>query len=142
MFESFQTGDCHEEKYGAQTRSKTKDIQKHRKGNLMKCFFRKYLTKKTQHLIVLIIGCGHKSKRNIIFSAKQDGLYDIPNVYLDCKLYFYQESFEKEDAFREDDSNTRREKDLSATRELLNFLQSNPTIWKRINSPDGGLRLV
>ena len=112
----------------------------HRERYVMKCLFQQCFVKIRQHLIILVVGCGHKSKTSIAFPVEEDGLYNIPNVYLDSKLYFHQGFLEKEDAIRENANNTRREKDLSATGELLDYLKSDPAIWKRIKCPNGEIR--
>ena len=136
--DAFEIKDIFEEYFNVEKKSKRKNEQKQRKRDLVRCFFRQRFIKPTQ---VLFIGCRHRSNNSKVFSIGQGGLYNIPNVYIESTVYLEQGFIKEYDTPSDDCGHEESGKNISATGELLDFLHSNPTTWKRINYPGGVISL-
>ena len=127
LLDVFQTRNIFEENINRRNRAKNKET--HKKKNHPIYFLRQIFIKRTQTMMTLVIGCRNRSTRSMVFPTDQGRLYNTPNVDMDSHVYLEQDILEKCDTFaKDDDWQIGNEKDLSATGELLDFLNSDPMI--------------
>ena len=128
----FEISGMFEEYFQVGEKGKQKTKQKHGKKTLV-YIFRQCLGKPIQ---VAHIACRHRPNNPIVFSTDQGRLYNIPNVYLGSSVHWEHGIVQEYDTPADNDKEGNGKK-ISATEELMDFLQSDPMIWKRINYPVG-----